>query len=716
MPAGGVDCQVDFLAGLEELRLPRRDVDGAAVGAAIGGDRHGHRPFAGLVHDRVRLPQQPAVDLAVGVAVGRVAVAGDVPSSDTPSDSGSATDHAFSSGRPSILISPTARPTVISGTSAAQATAYWTATLSISLVIVAILAPILGTISDLKRGKKKLLALSILVGAFGVSLLFFVGTGDWLIASVAFVIARLGFAAGNVFYDALLPHVARDEDIDRVSTMGYAVGYLGGGLLLAINIVMIFTIGDSLGTRLSFLTVAIWWIVFSIPIMRRVPEPPAAVSTESGSLLSITFSRLGDTFSHLRSYKELLKFLIAYLIYNDGIGTIITVAVIYGAELGFGSIELIAAILLVQFVGIPFSIVFGKIPSKEESKRAFFLAFVVWNLIMLPVVGIGSQFVLGEDITGTRPPAYEDTAGAVGEGDYAVDSSAVALGGVWDDDGEYAVTHDAGATYSLAYNGTTVRVHYSEGPDRGNWAVLIDGSAVIEDDEPVIIEGYNSAVHDGVDIDIAATEAGEHLLEIVNTGEADEASSGTAMVIGEATVMQPPRTSDLLAILGLLFVVEAIGLAVAIVVGRPLFSGLADTMTTKRTIILALIVYSAIAVWGFFLDSVVEFWFLAFMVAVVQGGSQALSRSLYASMSPKALSGEFFGFFSVMSKFSAIVGPLLFVAAVTVFGSSRPAILGLIVFFLVGIYLLTRVDETEGRRVARRADDDAAAAGIVESG
>ncbi len=599
--------------------------------------------------------------------------------------------------------------------SAAQATAYWTATLSVSLVIVAILAPILGTISDLKRGKKKLLALSILVGALGVSMLFFVGTGDWLIASIAFVVARLGFAAGNVFYDALLPHVARDDDIDRVSTMGYAVGYLGGGLLLAINIAMIFAIGDSLGTRLSFLTVAIWWIVFSIPIMRRIPEPPAAVSTESGGLLSITFRRLGDTFSHLRSYKELLKFLLAYLIYNDGIGTIITVAVIYGAELGFGSIELIAAILLVQFVGIPFSIMFGKIPSKEETKRAFFLAFVVWNLIMLPLVGIGSQFVLDADVTGTRPPAYEDTAGAVGEGDYAVDSSAVVLGGVWVDGGEYAATHDAGAAYALAYNGTTVRVHYSEGPDRGNWAVLIDGSAAIEDDEPIIIDGYNSAVHDGVDIDIVATEAGEHLLEIVNTGEADEAASGTAMVIGEATVMQPPRTSDLLSILGLLFVVEVVGLAVAIVLGRPLFSGLADTMTTKRTIILALIVYSAIAVWGFFLDSVIEFWFLAFMVAVVQGGSQALSRSLYASMSPKALSGEFFGFFSVMSKFSAIIGPLLFVAAVTMFGSSRPAILGLIVFFVVGIYLLNRVDEAEGRRVAREADEAAAAAGIVQS-
>ena len=599
--------------------------------------------------------------------------------------------------------------------SAAQATAYWTATLSISLIIVAILSPILGTISDLKRGKKKFLAASILVGALGVSLLVFVGTGDWLIASVAFVIARIGFATGNVFYEALLPHVARDEDLDRVSTMGYAVGYLGGGLLLAINIAMIFTLGDSLGTRLSFISVAIWWIVFSIPLLRRVPEPPAAVATGSGGLLTVTFRRLGDTFSHLRNYRELLKFLISYLIYNDGIGTIIGVAVIYGAELGFGSIELIAAILLVQFVGIPFSIMFGKIPSKDEPKRAFFLAFVTWNLIMLPLVGIGSQFVLSPDITGTRPPAYEDTASAVGEGDYSIDSQAVVLEGVWEVNGEYAGTHDAGATYALAYNGTTVRVHYSEGPDRGEWVVLIDGSAVVEDDEEVVIDGYNSAVHEGVDIDIAAQAAGEHLLEIVNTGGADEASSGIAMVIGEATVMEPPRTSDLLAILGLLFMVEVVGLAVAIVVGGPLFSGLADTMTTKRTIILALIVYSAIAVWGFFLDSVIEFWFLAFMVAVVQGGSQALSRSLYASMAPKALSGEFFGFFSVMSKFSAILGPLLFVAAVTVFGSSRPAVLGLIVFFLVGIYLLNRVDVPEGRRVAREADEAAAAAGIVES-
>ena len=599
--------------------------------------------------------------------------------------------------------------------SAAQATAYWTATLSISLIVVAILAPILGTISDLRRRKKSLLAASVLIGAVGVSLLVFVGTGDWLIASLAFIVARIGFAAGNVFYDALLPHVARDEDIDRVSTLGYAVGYLGGGLLLAINIIMIFTLGDSLGTRLSFLSVGIWWIVFSIPILRQVPEPPAAVAIEPGGLTSITFKRLGETFAHLRSYRELLTYLIAFLIYNDGIGTIIGVAVIYGAELGFGSIELIAAILLVQFVGIPFSIAFGRIPSRDDSKRAFYLAFVLWNLLMLPLVGIGGRYVLDDDVTGTRPPSYETTATAVGEGDYIVGGPGVELVGTWELSGDYAIANDVGATYALSYNGTSVRVRYSEGPDRSEWAVLIDGEPIIEDDEPLVIDGYNIATHDGVDIDISADVAGEHLLEIINTDRADEASTGTAIAIGETTVLPPPRSSDLLSILGLLFIVEVIGLALAAVLSRSLFTGLADRMTTKRTIMLALTVYAAIAVWGFVLDSVIEFWFLAFMVAVVQGGSQALSRSLYASMSPKALSGEFFGFFSVMSKFSAIVGPLLFTAAVAVFGSSRPAVLGLIVFFVLGIYLLTRVDETEGRRVAREADRAAEAAGIVES-
>ena len=135
-----------------------------------------------------------------------------------------------------------------------------------------------------------------------------------------------------------------------------------------------------------------------------------------------------------------------------------------------------------------------------------------------------------------------------------------------------------------------------------------------------------------------------------------------------------------------------------------LFASLAASLDTKRSIILALTVYSIIAIWGFFLNSNIEFWSLAWMVAIVQGGSQALSRSLYCSMSPAAKSGEFFGLFGIMEKFSAIIGPIVFAGAVAIFGNSRPAILSLILFFIVGIALLTRVDVEKGRRVARAED------------
>lgn len=176
------------------------------------------------------------------------------------------------------------------------------------------------------------------------------------------------------------------------------------------------------------------------------------------------------------------------------------------------------------------------------------------------------------------------------------------------------------------------------------------------------------------------------------------------MAVGRIEVLDPTRTSSLGTILGLLAALQLLGLGFAAGPGKRLMSGLVDRFDTKHTILLSLLVYSVIAVWGFILNAVIEFWFLAFMVATVQGGSQALSRSLYASMSPASQSGEFFGFFSIMSKFSALIGPLVFFMAVQAFGSSRPAVLAIIVFFIAGGLLLRRVDVDEGRRVARASD------------
>jgi UMF1 family MFS transporter len=201
-----------------------------------------------------------------------------------------------------------------------------------------------------------------------------------------------------------------------------------------------------------------------------------------------------------------------------------------------------------------------------------------------------------------------------------------------------------------------------------------------------------------------AGEPGEHVLRLVNSDQRNVQSSDNLMTLAEVEILPPVRRSNLIQILGLILIIEVVGLAFAFLFGRALFSSLAERMDTKRSILLALVVYSVIAIWGFFLDSVVEFWFLAWMVAMVQGGSQALSRSMYASMSPASKSGEFFGLFGVMEKFSAVIGPLIFASAGVLFGSSRPAVLSIIVFFVAGGYLLSRVNVGEGVRVAREED------------
>ena len=522
--------------------------------------------------------------------------------------------------------------------SEAVATAYWGVGLSLSLLIVAVLAPILGTISDVMRGKKRFLAIFVGLGVAGTGLLVLVSTGDWLLASILFVLGRIGFTGANVFYDALLPHVASEDDRDRVSTRGFALGYLGGGLMLAINVVMIELLPGTWGPRLSFLSVAIWWAVFSIPVMTRVPEPPAATAKlgRGENVIAVSFRRLWETFKDIRHYRQLFKYLVAFLIYNDGIGTIIAMAAIYGAELGFGRAELILALLLVQFVGIPFSLIFGRLPSRAEVRRPFYLAFIAFNLFALPLVGLIGASALPGEITGALLPPYETTATAVGEGVYLAGEDGLTFEGTWemaiipaeelrvDEDATHAVSHEAGARYELAYNGQEVEITYSTGPEGGIWAVDVDAQTVLDADtgDPLTLDGYNPTVRHGVRHTIRALEPGEHLLSVVNTGEQHLDSQGTAMTVAQADVLPPIRQSNLPMIIGLIAIVEVVGILFALLLGRPLFSGLAETLDTRRSIILALTFYAVIAMWGFVLDSVLEFWFLAWMVAVVQGGSR----------------------------------------------------------------------------------------------
>jgi MFS-type transporter involved in bile tolerance (Atg22 family) len=498
------------------------------------------------------------------------------------------------------------------------------------------------------------------------------------------------------------------------------MGYLGGGILLAINVVMIQAFPGTWGSRLSFLSVAIWWAVFSIPIFLRVPEPPAATEklSHGENVVSASFKRLWETLKDISQYRELFKYLLAFILYVDGIGTIIGVAAIYGAELGFDSVSLILALLLVQFVGIPFSLIFGRLPSPGENRRPFYLAFVVFNMIALPLVGIAGSRLLSADTIGSLPSPYESTTESVGQGFYLANDPHIWYSGSWErtiisadilgeeEEATYLVTSESGARYYLPFNGQNVTILYSTGPDHGIWAVQLDGKPLLDADsgEPVLIDGYNPTIRYEMVETIEVETPGEYVLSLVNSGEMNQDSQGSVMSIAEIEVLPPIRQSNLVLILGLIFIVELVILLFSWLLGKPLFSNLAEKMNTKNSILLSLLAYSIIAIWGFFLDSVIEFWFLAMMVAVVLGGSQALSRSLFASMSPAAKSGEFFGLFGIMEKFSTILGPLVFAFAATTFGSSRPAILTLIAFFVIGGYLLTRVDVEEGRRVAKAED------------
>jgi MFS transporter, UMF1 family len=379
---------------------------------------------------------------------------------------------------------------------------------TLALVVIALLSPILGAVSDYRGTKKRLLGLFMWIGVAAVAGMFFIERGDLGLASTLFVISLIGVAGSFVFYEALLPHIARGREIDRVSTAGYALGYVGGGVLLAFNLAWIqkpawFGLPSGPGlspseatlpVRLAFLSVAIWWVIFAVPVFRRVPEPPPTRELgerSNGNAVAAAFRRLGETFRELRSYRQAFLLLAAFLIYNDGIQTIIKMATAYGTELGIGQSALIGAILLVQFVGIPCSFLFGMLAGRIGAKQALFLG---------------------------------------------------------------------------------------------------------------------------------------------------------------------------------------------------------------------LLTYTAISVLGFFMKTAAHFYILAGLVGTVQGGTQALSRSLFASMIPQHKSGEFFGFFSVFEKFAGIFGPLIFAGTIAATGSSRNAILSVILFFAVGALLLWPLDVVEGQRAARAAD------------
>ncbi|WP_405450349.1 MFS transporter [Paenibacillus sp. HJGM_3] len=376
---------------------------------------------------------------------------------------------------------------------ATRATSYWGFTQTIAMLLVAVMTPILGAIADETGSKTRFLRVFTYVGVLASAGFVLVGKGDYILASILFIFGSIGFSGGNAFYDAMLPDLVESKRRDYVSSQGFMYGYIGGGLLLVLNLLMIQMPGlfgipnTATGTYISFATVAVWWFVFSVPIFRHVKNTGTLEKRSIGYYTQMGFSRVVKTFKHILHYPELVKYLIAFLLFNDGISTIITMATVYGKEIGIKTEDLIAALVITQFVGIPFTLLFGKIADRLGSKASLYISLSIYVLI-------------------------------------------VAL--------------------------------------------------------------------------------------------------------------------------------------------------------------------------GYFMTSAVHFYALAFMVGLVQGGSQSIARSIFSRLIPAGRAAEFFGFLTVSSKFSSIMGPFVFSIVGIWTGSSRFGILSLILFFLAGIYMLTRVNLEKGQQQA----------------
>ncbi|ANE48783.1 MFS transporter [Paenibacillus swuensis] len=378
-----------------------------------------------------------------------------------------------------------------------KAEVYWGYSQSLAMFLVAVLAPLLGAIADYTGRKVWFLRLFSMIGILASFCFAFVGKGDYILASVLLIIGTIGYTGGNTFYDALLPDVAPKEERDRVSSRGYAYGYIGGGILLALNLAMIQQPGwfgltnSTAATQWSFITVGLWWFGFSLPIFRHMKDVPLESGKRWTEYATVGWRRLIVTFKQIKQYPELLKYMIAFWFFSDGISTIISMATIYGRGIGIDTGDLIKALLITQFVGFPFAILFGKLAERLGSKKSLYLSLGVYMLIVML---------------------------------------------------------------------------------------------------------------------------------------------------------------------------------------------------------------------GYYMTSAVHFYLLAFMVGTVQGGSQAIARSIFSRLVPAGRNAEFFGFLSVSSKFSAMVGPFVFALAAQLTGSTRIAILSLLLFFIIGIALLYRVNLEKGEQEAVMSD------------
>ncbi len=260
---------------------------------------------------------------------------------------------------------------------------------SVASIIIVLLAPILGAIADRGTYKKRFLVFFAFLGILMTAGLALISQGMWQIALLTYVIATIGFSGANTFYDSLLPAISNKDNVDYVSGLGYALGYIGGGILIVINFLMItypssFGFADSVeGIKWSFVSVALWWAIFSIPILLFVKEPKYHKTETTLQTIKSGFKQLKNTFNEIRHLKVVFTFLIAYWLYIDGVDTTVRMAADFGITLGFDSTTIMGALVLVQFIAFFATLFYVKFSDRVGIKNAIYFAIAAYMVIIL---------------------------------------------------------------------------------------------------------------------------------------------------------------------------------------------------------------------------------------------------------------------------------------------------------------------------------------------
>lgn len=283
-------------------------------------------------------------------------------------------------------------PTIFVSVAGAAGDIWWGYATSIATFLVAVLAPLLGAVADYKGMKKKLFTAFMLAGVVFTALIAV--TNNWKIMLVGYIISRIGFAGSNLFYDSFLTDVTDNDRMDKVSSWGYAMGYIGGSTIpfvLSIVMLLVLGYGSPVAQKFSILITSVWWLIFSVPFLKNV-EQTHYIERSADHTAGETFRHIWETAKDIFRRKGLFLFVVAYFFYIDGVGTIISISTAYGTVLGLGTVGMILALLVTQIVAMPCSIVFPKIAEKLTARKALMSAILVYVLIC--VVGFYMGFSL----------------------------------------------------------------------------------------------------------------------------------------------------------------------------------------------------------------------------------------------------------------------------------------------------------------------------------